>query len=437
MYFKNKINIILLYLALLSSGNLFSQYALQIYGAFISMSGGTSGTPVYIIINEGAATGIYRDGTLLGQIISEGQYNLVKWNMQNAATTYIFPFGADDNNTRYIPFTFDKTSGGTCEMSISTKGKFGPTPIAVDNSPVFGPLTSYSQVNGVWGGDYSNSTIDRWWQINANAGSPTATLTFSYFGQENTTGSNGPFAPQRWNAAAYSGAGGWDPPLSAGTVGGSTTDQVYTSSVSGITNFSPWVLTKRSNPLPIELIYFSAGCNNGVIDLSWSTATETNNDFFTIERSADGISFSTIQQINGAGNSSTLKKYQSVDLNGVPGNYYRLKQTDFDGKYSYSKVIIVECNGDNGSGKNELIVFPNPSNGDNVFVKLNGLANDEKVLVVLVDVLGQIVYEKVTFADNNGEILETVGETNKLATGVYTILGSARNDIYKQKLVVK
>lgn len=423
------VRIILFSCAVLSNVNSFSQYALQLYGAFISLSGGTGATPIYVIVNEGASTGIYRDATLKGHIISEGQYNYVKWNMQNAATTYIYPFGGDDNNAHYIPFTFDKTSVGTCEMSLSTKGAFGASPVIADNTPYFSPITTSSQMGGTQGGDASNAVIDRWWQITVNAGAPTADLTFSYLGQENTTGNNGPFAPQRWGAA-------WEIPLNSGTAGGTTTDQVYTSSGTGVTSFSPWVLSTRVTPLPVELISFSAKCNNGRVNFTWSTATETNNDYFTIEQSVNGIDYVTIQQVKGAGNSSGIKKYESAVIVSEPNSYYRLKQTDFDGKYTYSKAIAVNCDGGSVAAKSELVIFPNPSNGDNIFMKMNGLNVEEKVLVILVDVLGQVVFEKVAMTNGNGEVLEVISETEKWAAGIYTVVGSVRNDIYKQKLIV-
>ncbi|MBI2269590.1 MAG: T9SS type A sorting domain-containing protein [Bacteroidetes bacterium] len=426
---KQKTRLSAISVSLLCGVNSFSQYALQIYGAFVSLSGGTGGTPIYVIVNEGASTGIYRDATLKGHIISEGQYNYVKWNMQNAATTYIYPFGGDDNNAHYIPFTFDKTSVGACEMSLSTKGAFGASPVIADNTPYFSPITTSSQMGGTQGGDASNAVIDRWWQITVNAGTPTADLTFSYLGQENTTGNNGPFAPQRWGTA-------WEIPLNSGTAGGTTTDQLYTSSGTGVTSFSPWVLSTRVTPLPVELLSFSAKCNNGRINFNWSTATETNNDHFTIERSVNGIDYKAIQQVKGAGNSSGLRKYKSAVTVSEPNGYYRLKQTDFDGKYTFSKIIVVNCDGDGAAPKSEFVIFPNPSDGDNVFMKMNGLNAEEKVLVILVDVLGQVVFEKVSVTNGNGEILESIAGAEKLAAGIYTIVGSVRNDIYKQKLIV-
>lgn len=84
--------------------------------------------------------------------------------------------------------------------------------------------------------------------------------------------------------------------------------------------------------LPIELISFTATLNNNEVTLNWSTATERENDYFTVERSSDGSTFETIGKVDGAGNSQSLLKYSLLDSDPMHGvSYYRLKQTDFNG----------------------------------------------------------------------------------------------------------
>ena len=92
--------------------------------------------------------------------------------------------------------------------------------------------------------------------------------------------------------------------------------------------------------LPIELIEFKAELKNNIIEINWITATEINNDFFTIERSSDGILFESVITKKGAGSSTKAINYSSLDdkpLNGI--SYYRLKQTDFDGSFTYSNIV--------------------------------------------------------------------------------------------------
>lgn len=96
-------------------------------------------------------------------------------------------------------------------------------------------------------------------------------------------------------------------------------------------------------PLPIELNSFSASQQRRNVELKWETASETNNDFFTVERSRDGRLFAQIGYVSGADNSSTTKQYTFIDKNPKRGmNYYRLSQTDFDGHTVSFDVVTTE-----------------------------------------------------------------------------------------------
>lgn len=94
--------------------------------------------------------------------------------------------------------------------------------------------------------------------------------------------------------------------------------------------------------LPIELISFSGEASRGVNHLHWSTASEFNNHYFEIERSADGENFQSIGTVNGMGNSTQTVNYAFDDRDGIGNmNYYRLRQVDFDGTFRFSDVIII------------------------------------------------------------------------------------------------
>lgn len=124
-----------------------------------------------------------------------------------------------------------------------------------------------------------------------------------------------------------------------GTVTTTGTGQIF-----GSTNdfgVGPWVLNVVT--LPISLLFFECKMEGRINYLSWSTITEKNNDFFTVERSNDGVSFEEISIINGSGNSNEIKEYSFQDHNFLAEiNYYRLKQTDFDGMYDFSKLISID-----------------------------------------------------------------------------------------------
>ena len=142
--------------------------------------------------------------------------------------------------------------------------------------------------------------------------------------------------------------------------------------------------------LPIELLSFNGKCNFQNIVLNWSTSTEINNNYFSIERSIDGINWQIIGLVNGAGNSNGLKNYTYTDdepNNGI--SYYRLKQTDFNKTFKYSNIIYVENCKD---GISELSISPNPVNE-----ALNLSFYGDKNLVIsmsIYNLLGEIIYFK-------------------------------------------
>lgn len=114
--------------------------------------------------------------------------------------------------------------------------------------------------------------------------------------------------------------------------------------------------------LPISLSKFIATTKENYILINWTTSSEINNDYFTVERSVDGMYFEVAGTIKGAGNSTVNNEYSLQDFSPVKGKlFYKIKQTDFDGKSSYSTIIKTEFN-KKTSGK--VIVYPNPLTRD-------------------------------------------------------------------------
>ncbi len=94
-----------------------------------------------------------------------------------------------------------------------------------------------------------------------------------------------------------------------------------------------------SSTLPVSLLTYEVRLNNNKVNITWSTATEINNKYFTIERSANGRDFSAIGKVNGAGNSTSIQEYSFVDYSPLPGtSYYRLSQTNLDDHKEYLRV---------------------------------------------------------------------------------------------------
>jgi len=196
-----------------------------------------------------------------------------------------------------------------------------------------------------------------YWIIDRNASTNNVNVTLSYknYSANNCSGVLQPndLAVARWDGTIWRNHG------NGGITGSATSGTVITSAP--VTSFSPFTLADLSgvNPLPIELVDFTATNNQDAVDLYWQTASEINNDYFTIERSADGENFNEILTQQGAGNYSGLLSYYDVDRSPLSGvSFYRLKQTDFDGEYSYSGVIKVNRE----STDVNFSAYPNPVN---------------------------------------------------------------------------
>ena len=187
-----------------------------------------------------------------------------------------------------------------------------------------------------------------------------------------------------------------------------TTGQVIGSTTS-TGNFGACV------PLPIELLSFTGQSQGSRNLLKWETASETNNDYFTVEKSQDAISFSPLDRVNGAGNSSHAINYSIYD--NKPFNdltYYRLKQTDYNGVYTYSTIIAV-TNSLNETSINNI--RPNPTS-DNInfdlFMTIKG-----KITVQIIDFSGQIVHEETQDVTDGSSVMTV--KMNDLSPGVYSL----------------
>jgi hypothetical protein len=173
-------------------------------------------------------------------------------------------------------------------------------------------------------------------------------------------------------------------------------DSTYTYAVLaynqfGISDTSNTSTITTTRPIPVELISFSAVQEEGNVVLHWSTASELNNLGFEVERKSGG-DFYTIGFVKGLGTTTEIQNYSFTDLHADKGiNYYRLKQNDFNGKYTYSEEIEINFTGFLFFSLDQN--YPNPFN-PNTSILFN-LASESKVSLKVFDLLGQEIKQLV------------------------------------------
>jgi hypothetical protein len=180
-----------------------------------------------------------------------------------------------------------------------------------------------------------------------------------------------------------------------------------------------WQLTNGANlncvPLPVELISFTGTNDRGKNNIEWITASETNNDFFILQRSRDGIMYEDLITKDAAGNSSANIVYRATDTDPFSDKtYYRLKQIDFDGRSTYSSVISIV------SSLAEIVMqnlHPNPASEEfyfDFYTPVEGM-----IKIELIDLTGRVVLNKTENLSQGMTIINT--QISSVAKGIYSL----------------
>ncbi len=193
-----------------------------------------------------------------------------------------------------------------------------------------------------------------------------------------------------------------------------------TAKLSNLTSFSDFAIARsQNNPLPVSFISFNVFLYDDIVNINWSTLSETNNDYFIVERSKDNITFIEIAKVNGAGNSNIRTNYFAKDtpVNGL--TYYRIKQVDFDGQYSYSNTKTLNVNIENSfniiENKNYITITT---------------STDEMFTAEIFNLNGQIIFIK---SSNTGSI--TINK-NSIESGIYILKLFSENKNYNKMIKI-
>ncbi len=189
--------------------------------------------------------------------------------------------------------------------------------------------------------------------------------------------------------------------------------------------------------LPISWLYFKGKESGKDALLNWATTSEINTRYFSIERSLDGIRFSEIGTMQAAGNSSITSNYAFTDSNAMnlPVNtlYYRLRQVDADGKFTYSIIISISIKHTNTEPV--ITAYPNPFS-QQITLKIVGVsASDQTDYVALYTVDGKILFQKNIVQRGSATIL--LDDLPNLKPGIYLLHTSINGKLYTIRMVRK
>jgi len=395
-------------------------------GAYVRLNGGTAVNPAYLVVNDPATTAI---SGATGGIISENEYNKVQWNIATTVGAYVIPFAYTD--LAAIHFTFNVTQAGVGAAGNFTASTYYTAVTGVPNNrPLPTGVTNFDNYTRT--GTASENDIyatDRFWNIAMNNyttvnDNPVASLTFTYRDAEwdNTLGSTNMITETNLKAQSWDGAA-WTFPV------GVDNSVSNTVTLTGDSLSAPWTLVSSLSPLPIQLLNFTAAWTDAnKVALKWATASEINNCYYIVERSTDAINFTPILKVNSQGNSSQKQEYITFDVEAYQNetSYYRIKQVDCDGRYTYSHIAVLNIK----NYINLITIYPNPARINFEYVIES--VGDADVTVRVVDAGGKIVYTKNELL-NKGVTTKRM-DTSTLAAGNYVLQVTVnKGDLTNQK----
>jgi hypothetical protein len=392
-------------------------------------SGGDAITYNHVVFNN--TSGFAIDYTMGGVVSIPGSITLTQGILRTTGASYLALLHGCISSlgsvSSYVdgPMTIDlasNTPSTTLTFPLGKSGSYRPAVLSVthsDNASATYTAEHFSSSAGALGytlpGTIERVSGVRYWVINrsavANLTSATATL---YYGIGTSDGVTDPanLRVVKTNGAGtvWFDAGGTGSAAGTGTI---TSAPFATFSVITLGN-----ATGGSNPLPIQLKSFEAKPMANKVDIQWVTASELNNDYFTLERSSDGQEFAEVVRIPGKGTKQSESSYDYLDERPIVGkSYYRLKQTDFDKKSTYSKIVLVELE----MGHNPVVaVYPNPATEESFTVQMDGFVPEETVQIKLSDSMGRTLFIDQTTVGTS-ELHEIRINKTGLAPGVYVL----------------
>lgn len=340
--------------------------------------------------------------------------------------TYTFPVGSGNTSADYCPVDF--LNNNLTGINYLTTG-VGSIAESGDNTDANLNITEgYSN-------NYLNVLSEGIWEIIPDA-SPTggtygvnlyfndamaAQLTDNHFGILKRPSGSTTYADWDSYYNSTSIPGGDNP--------GRTVSSGYAQRT-GYTSFSEFGIGTTGGSLPITLYNFGGKMNKGCVQLDWTTLSESNNDYFIVERSIDGKIFNRINRVEGQGNTSQKTHYQVIDRDIKRSlYYYRLKQVDFDGTVDQLSTITVKTF---AIGENHIKIYPQPA-ANTVHIKIHSNFENEIQVQLLNSLASEVIEEKTQLSEGIN-----VHDLNlsQLKPGFYVLLVSDGINTYRKRLII-
>ena len=214
------------------------------------------------------------------------------------------------------------------------------------------------------------------------------------------------------------------PGVNAGTVTNPQVNRTGLTAANLSNTFYLGSINAVSTPLPVTLVSFTANLMNNKVDLKWETAIETDNDYFTVLRSKDGVQWESIIKIPGRGNSSSNEFYESFDNNPLSGqSFYKLENTDLDGHIYFSPVAMIN----EGGISDQVTVYPNPASSTLIITR----SGNDPFTIEIFNNIGQRM--QVVAANVSGRSLDVSG----LPAGIYFVHITANGNTQTRTVVVR
>ncbi len=332
------------------------------------------------------------------------------------STNFIFPIGKNSNFNR---LGISNLSGSETFTATYFKATY-------TNTSSFNPETK--PLNWVSDKEYwtlnrlgaTNATLELFWMDAHESNSSNCTnLQIGYWNNSNTY----------WEKTTNS---------DFSTITGSclSTNSGSIKSTSNLSSFGTFTFGRNSSAiaLPITLVSFQTKIKEGKVDLKWVTMSEKNNDYFTLEKTKDGINYKQIKKIKGAGNFNEIIKYEETDENPYIGiSYYRLSQTDFDGQQQFYPLQSVSLEIKNES---TISVQPNPINLKEELKIIIASEKNQIAIVSLLDSFGRTCFSNTFQTIENQNTIE-ITLPDKIIEGIYFLKIIISDKLFSEKLIVK